>query len=227
MAGHNHYSDCICPWCVQYGRAGLSRERVRSFLSERDARRCLREFGANSYSSSCFVQPNAKCPVCGSTVFFYANSYGSRVYFDDLGPPWPKHPCTDHRLQNEHTVRNVCPAITPRKRGEKVELVEAASSLGIYRGISKHDPNSEWRHVVVDQIDRNGWEVNVWGRITDAIDDIPIQFEFTSSEEVVSIGSIVLIRNSEMSLIHPQRIEPRDYKIRNWMYLNKQMELTL
>ena len=39
--------------------------------------------------------PNARCPECGALVFFYQNSAGSRVFFDDLGPPWPKHPCTD------------------------------------------------------------------------------------------------------------------------------------
>jgi hypothetical protein len=27
-------------------------------------------------------------------VFSYQNSAGSRVFFDDIGPPWPKHPCT-------------------------------------------------------------------------------------------------------------------------------------
>ena len=42
-----------------------------------------------------FTNPNAKCPVCGATVFFYQSPYGGRVYFDELGPPWPKHPCTD------------------------------------------------------------------------------------------------------------------------------------
>jgi hypothetical protein len=42
-----------------------------------------------------FMTPNATCPVCGVRVYFYANSNGSRVFFDDVGPPWPKHPCTD------------------------------------------------------------------------------------------------------------------------------------
>lgn len=46
----------------------------------------------NSYKS--YTTPNAKCPVCGEKVFFYQNEAGSRVYFDELGPPWPKHPCT-------------------------------------------------------------------------------------------------------------------------------------
>lgn len=43
-----------------------------------------------------FTIPNATCPVCGASVFFYQNESGSRVFFDDLGPPWPKHPCTDN-----------------------------------------------------------------------------------------------------------------------------------
>ena len=50
-----------------------------------------------------FTIPNATCPVCGARVFFYQNEFGSRVFFDDLGPPWPKHPCTDNT-----------PAATPR-----------------------------------------------------------------------------------------------------------------
>lgn len=43
-----------------------------------------------------WVKANALCPVCGAAVFFYSNEFGSRVYFDEVGPPWPKHPCTDN-----------------------------------------------------------------------------------------------------------------------------------
>lgn len=42
-----------------------------------------------------FTTPNASCPVCGERVWFYESPHGGRVYFDDLGPPWPKHPCMD------------------------------------------------------------------------------------------------------------------------------------
>lgn len=28
-------------------------------------------------------------------MFFYSSPNGGRVYFDEMGPPWPKHPCTD------------------------------------------------------------------------------------------------------------------------------------
>lgn len=47
-----------------------------------------------SYES--YTIPNATCPVCGDLVFFYQSPEGGRVFFDELGPPWPKHPCTDH-----------------------------------------------------------------------------------------------------------------------------------
>lgn len=42
-----------------------------------------------------WAEPNARCPVCGAAVYFYKNEAGSRVYFDEIGPPWPKHPCLD------------------------------------------------------------------------------------------------------------------------------------
>jgi hypothetical protein len=43
-----------------------------------------------------YTNPNASCPVCGVRVFFYQAPDGGRVFFDELGPPWPKHPCTDN-----------------------------------------------------------------------------------------------------------------------------------
>jgi len=47
-----------------------------------------------------YVDPNARCPVCGAPVFFYQSPYGGRVFFDQLGWPWPKHPCTDNPRAN-------------------------------------------------------------------------------------------------------------------------------
>ncbi|MPW37307.1 hypothetical protein [Vibrio sp. B1Z05] len=45
-----------------------------------------------------FQMPNAQCPVCGAMMFYYEHSNGAKVYFDVLGPPWPKHPCTDNPI---------------------------------------------------------------------------------------------------------------------------------
>lgn len=67
---------------------------------------------ANTYSSSSgYTTPNAMCPVCGATVFYYEHPNGARVFFDELGPPWPKHPCT--------SVHSSLSISQPRKIAEK------------------------------------------------------------------------------------------------------------
>jgi hypothetical protein len=73
----NHSVSCGCGFggTTRYGSAGGS--------------------GLADYCYESYVNPNARCPVCGARVFFYESPYGGRVFFDDLGPPWPKHPCTD------------------------------------------------------------------------------------------------------------------------------------
>jgi hypothetical protein len=58
------------------------------------------EFPFITYPS--YVNPNARCPVCGASVYFYQSPYGGRVFFDELGPPWPKHPCTDNPVVRLH-----------------------------------------------------------------------------------------------------------------------------
>ncbi|MBC8652931.1 hypothetical protein GQR86_06000 [Providencia vermicola] len=48
-----------------------------------------------------FVIPNAVCLSCGKDVFYYENSFGSRVLFDSLGPPWPIHPCYSNYVEKK------------------------------------------------------------------------------------------------------------------------------
>ncbi|TYB91846.1 hypothetical protein FXF53_29315 [Micromonospora sp. WP24] len=40
-------------------------------------------------------------------MFFYSNEHGSRVFFDEVGPPWPKHPCTDNSSYRERSLTPV------------------------------------------------------------------------------------------------------------------------
>ena len=90
---HNHPPGCECGWGgVWYGGSSDSAE----WLFNRIARpRSLGpQLGTRSSLSGSFVNPNSNCPVCGASVYFYQSPYGGRVFFDALGPPWPKHPCT-------------------------------------------------------------------------------------------------------------------------------------
>ena len=123
MPGFNHYSHCGCGWCVKFG-GGWGRRNFDADAA--NARVILKErrYKEGSYSS-CFVNPNALCPVCRAPVFFYANANGSRVFFDDLGPPWPKHGCTDRG--RDYAVRVPTedhPPLRRRSRGEIAEIFD-------------------------------------------------------------------------------------------------------
>lgn len=84
--GYNHFYDCTCRWCVNY-RKGRSKDQKNQEKIEFEKR----IYELNEYFSTTY--PNAKCFKCGDAIFFYANSNGSRVFFDSLGKPWPKHKC--------------------------------------------------------------------------------------------------------------------------------------
>lgn len=77
-----------------------------------------------------WVNPNAKCPVCGQSVYYYQNSAGSRVFFDELGPPWPKHPCTDNKHDAQpYELTSRSPVVRPL--AEVRSYKEAARTAGI------------------------------------------------------------------------------------------------
>src|ERR1700730_3238154 len=131
-----------------------TRVRLLDDLWHRDAVSLLKRNAARSISG-CYVNPNAKCPVCGDAVYFYANEHGSRVFFDDLGPPWPKHPCT------ENPSEPVTPRGAPirRRRGMMQELITAANTAGLFKNkvFGRRIPE-EWTLLVVVSVDRTGDE---------------------------------------------------------------------
>ena len=83
----NHAQNCSCGWGGDghLGRRTMFTDLVRSNITFRTYRDLQKGF----------TTPNARCPVCARPVFFYASPFGGRVFFDELGPPWTKHPCTD------------------------------------------------------------------------------------------------------------------------------------
>ena len=98
---NNHPDDCVCGWGgVWYGSTGggpTLDDDSWLFKSVGDrSRREGRQTGTWSDLSFGLVDFNSTCPVCGAAVYFYESPYGGRVFFDELGPPWPTHPCTDN-----------------------------------------------------------------------------------------------------------------------------------
>lgn len=88
----NHPPGCTCGWG---GLGHLGRKEPGSNSQHTSDSECGWVLPiTHTYES--YVNPNAHCPICGAFVFFYQSPNGGRVFFDELGPPWPKHPCTDN-----------------------------------------------------------------------------------------------------------------------------------
>ncbi|MET4345594.1 hypothetical protein [Bradyrhizobium sp. RT9a] len=205
MTGFNHYLNCTCGWCVNYGRMSpATRGRLLGELRHRDAVNLLKVNSARSISG-CYVNPNAKCPVCREAVYFYANEHGSRVFFDDLGPPWPKHSCTDN--PREPLASRGAP--TRRTRGMMQELVEAANTAGLFRNkaFGRRIP-TEWTLLIVVSVDRDGDENIVEAEFLDSQSGETTQFKCRSDEPVLEPGDFVNIRGKEISFVHKAKLIP-------------------
>lgn len=87
LSGSDYMSGSVPSHTNVNGRLNATNNSPASASPIYDARHPLR---------GSWVEPNASCPVCGCAVYFYKSPYGGSVYFDELGPPWPKHVCTDH-----------------------------------------------------------------------------------------------------------------------------------
>jgi hypothetical protein len=95
----NHSLSCRCGWGGE-GHLGRSHGSTLSVVNHSFF--TLNRTARNGGHLTSFVNPNARCPVCGDQVFFYQSPEGGRVFFDELGHPWPKHPCTDNGRPAAH-----------------------------------------------------------------------------------------------------------------------------
>lgn len=113
----NHSLNCDCGWGGDTGFGWQNSPNVRATFPKR----------APPPIRISTTIPNARCPVCHDVVFFYASPFGGRVFFDELGPPWPKHPCTDNPkravgLRSASEMKRTAPAKTQWERDGWVRL---------------------------------------------------------------------------------------------------------
>jgi hypothetical protein len=92
--GWNHPFDCTCGW----GGVGHLGKRSAGPPTERFSSRADHVTPKEYGTRDSYTIPNAKCPVCDAKVYFYRSPDNGRVFFDELGPPWPKHTCTTSSL---------------------------------------------------------------------------------------------------------------------------------
>lgn len=117
------------------------------------SRACLSELRADGSFFARFPNRNATCPVCGALVYYFQNELGSRVYFDEVGPPWPKHPCTDGFQPSDYaTEESAAATISVRSASETARIDGAYDALGVYPELefSQKYGSGPWDAWIVD-----------------------------------------------------------------------------
>jgi hypothetical protein len=214
VTGHNHYPDCSCGWCVNHGRTRVNRTELRSSYRLHEAQNFLKQNGARSIAG-CYVNPNARCPVCGAAVFFYANEFGSRVYFDDLGPPWPKHPCTDNPRRKIAAHPAFAGAPVRRARGISQELLEAARISESFR--SPASGGGRWQLLVIVGVSRRGSKNTVQGQFLASDDDERTTFSCFSDEPLFEVDDFISNRGNAYSFLNKTTLETAIFTESGWV----------
>lgn len=75
-----------------------------------------------------------KCPTCGHSVFFFMCNCGSRVFFDELGPPWPLHDCDTSWVRGLKRTVSASGAITVQL-SHGVSITRPAASFAVDAGL--------------------------------------------------------------------------------------------
>lgn len=107
-----------------------------------------------------YVNPNAICPVCGDQVYYFQSQYGGRVFFDALGWPWPKHPCTDNKAAQTRQILTLNPKRSPTAfRNKQGEI------LGIYEIIELDDAENRTKIRFRRLRDRRGFWASISNKV--------------------------------------------------------------
>lgn len=159
-----------------------------------------------------FTIPNAACPVCGARVFFYQNEHGSRVFFDSLGPPWPKHPCTDQ--EQLRLPRTAASPQQPRSQGPTDaarELLETILRDRAEQGAPILDDG--WApFLVVRRSDRDGTSFFTARPLSDA-GAKRLRFSTTARADLPSADETVYVRGLQLSFFSFELFEPVEVAI--------------
>ena len=195
IPGYNHYRDCTCGWCSSYHRA----LPFQFDAQVSDAKAILRDLRFNGSFASAFVNPNALCPVCKQQVFYYENRFGSRVFFDALGKPWPKHPCTDIPRPA------VFKPLARRPRGETDEIATQAATAGLdprteHQSKYQVPPESVW---IVSEVRSRGPNHDLSADALVPAPDAEIVgfFAFTSGSVTPQVGDLFSSDGETISII--------------------------
>lgn len=141
--------------------------------------------------------------MCGQPVYFYANEYGSRVFFDELGRPWAKHPCTDNGRPTSMRAR---PARRPVSEIKDILGAEQKIDQRILPVGRKARQNS-WKLAVVIEVHFADFGMEVQLEDLSNQNHQKYRFFIYCDQPLLVEGDFVSRRGETFSFLHPLSLE--------------------
>ena len=89
--GHNHSPGCTCGYNPIYVDGQRNASSLESYSKSKQQVRS-HTISLVSFRSSSVINRGTNCTYCGKTVYYVEHNDG-KVFFDELGWPWPIHDC--------------------------------------------------------------------------------------------------------------------------------------
>lgn len=151
----------------------------------------IKENNISSYDGPLTVRTN--CWFCGETVFFHRSENGGMVLFDNLGTPWPIHPCWKSNARHRNKYLN--------KLYETLKKHNLSTKTGDYdfisKGISVGKPST---NIYLKSVDHRALEVSVknivvillrFGVIPTKVIPLPTRFRIENQDKIKLFKRIV------------------------------------
>ena len=182
----NHPSNCRCGWGGD-GHLGQGGFRGHSSLT-------AAPYGHSGFRSlHSFTNPNARCPVCAQPVYFYQSPHGGRVFFDELGGDWPKHPCTDKSSASKGRP-------TARSTTHNLPTAESLARTGWSpMPVTRLETHPFAKYAKVRGVIK-GRELELWTSCCDLQDGAP-HFYREQGNGVIAVQSISVTSDGTMTVI--------------------------
>jgi hypothetical protein len=162
-----------------------------------------------------FVNPNANCPICNEPVFYYQNEFGSRVFFDELGPPWPKHPCTDSKRSLLHAKEFTFVEPQARSVGDISQIQHwlEGGSFKLDQLSTLAHGRKAWTKAKIVKRFRNKGKFYLVLKLLKAGISKKLFIKCSSLPKRIKEGSVIAIKNDRISFLNPKTLEPKDIAI--------------